>query len=77
MGGGLLQNGRGDGCPSPWPLGRPWERERNALMVEVGEEVCGVLEKVGFWKNWKIGKEEFLWRKERNKGKGKMEKKLK
>ena len=30
---GLLQNRGGDGCPSPWPLGRLWERERvRALM---------------------------------------------
>ena len=65
MWGGLLQNRRGDGCPSSWPLGRPWERERmSALMVEeCGTwDICG---KIGIVEILEIRKFFGLWKKER------------
>ena len=54
-----------------WPLGRPWERERKrALMVEVSGSVW---KKKEFRNCWNFGKWNpcGLWRKERNKEKGK------
>ena len=67
-----MQNRRRDGCPSPWPLGRPWERERMKALMRKGVEFVGILdileEKI-FW--------EFGGRKEgKKKEKGKKEKKL-
>jgi len=53
MRGGFLQSGGGDECPSLGHLaGHGRERERGALMVEVGGS-C-VERKIGILENWKI-----------------------
>ena len=71
-----MQSGGGDECPSFGHLaGHAREREREVLMVEVGGSVW---KKIEFWNCWSFGKWNScgLWRKERNKGKGKKEKKF-
>ena len=65
----------GEECPSLGHLaGYGREREREIFLVEVGGIVWSrIFRKDGILEN---GKGYGLWRKERNKGKGKMEKKL-
>ena len=66
-----MQNRGGDGCPSPWPLGRLWERERVRALMGKGVESWRKLE---FWKRIRIleiGNSFGLGRKERKIEKGK------
>ena len=70
-----MQNRRGDGCPSPWPLGRPWKRERMRWRV-INEVLMGKVVEVQFWKRkWDFWKFKTLWlrdkgrEKEKEKGK--------
>ena len=67
-----MQSGGGDECPSLGHLaGHGRERERDALNEEVGGSWWNFVEN-GILEKWKSCG---LWRKERIKGKGKMEKK--
>ena len=68
-----MQSGGGDECPSLGHLaGHGRERERGALMVEVGGSVwrgkIGILENIRILESWKSCG---LWRKERIKEKEK------
>ena len=71
MWGGLLQNRRGDGCPSSWPLGRPWERERKRALMRKGVEFVWYFGKI-FWEKifWEFGgRKEGKKNREKEKGK--------
>ena len=70
-----MQNRGRDGCPSPWPLGRPWKRERKMALMRKGVEFEIFVGKFELLEFIEIGKSFGLERKKRKIEKGKKKKK--